>query len=83
MNSIDYSELRSLTARELISALIRDGFYIDRKSGSHHQFRHPVKGRVTLSFHHPGDTFPPKALKSIIQDAGWSREDLERLKISK
>ena len=83
MSSIDFSKLRSLTARELMSALIRDGFYVDRKSGSHYQFFHPTRGRVTLSFHHTKDTFPPKTLKSIIQDAGWNREDLERLKILK
>ncbi len=26
-----------------------------------------------------GDTFPPKTLKSMIQDAGWREEDLEGL----
>lgn len=83
MNSIDYSKLRSLTARKLINAPIRDGFYIDRRSGSHYQFLHPVRGRVTLSFHHSGDTFPPKTLKGIIRDAGWNEEDLKRLKILK
>lgn len=83
MSGIDYSRLRSLTARELLSALVRDGFHLDRKSGSHYQFRHPDKGRVTLSFHHSRDTFPPKTLRSIIQDAGWREEDLKRLKILK
>ena len=83
MSNIDYSKLRSLTARELMSALIKDGFYIDRESGSHYQFLHPNKGRVTLSFHHTRDTFPPKTLKSIVQDAGWNEEDLKRLKILK
>ncbi len=81
MNDIDYSKLRSLTAREIVNALIRDGFHIDRVSGSHHQFLHPAKGRVTVSFHHRRDTFPPKTLRSIIQDAGWTQEDLKRLKI--
>ena len=33
MNGIDYSKLRSLTAREIISALIRDGFDLNRTSG--------------------------------------------------
>jgi len=83
MSSIDYSKLRSLTARELFSALTRDGFRIERQSGSHYQLRHPAKGRVTLSFHHSRDTFPPKTLRSIIQDAGWEEEDLKRLKIIK
>ncbi len=37
MNEIDYSKLRSLTAKKLISALIKDGFYLDQGSGSHQQ----------------------------------------------
>lgn len=83
MSGIDYSKLRALTARRLVSALIKDGFHLDRISGSHHQYLHLNKGRVTLSFHHTGDTFPPKTLKSIIQDAKWSEEDLKRLNLLK
>jgi len=83
MNSIDYSKIRSLTARKIVNALIKDGFYLDRKSGFHHQFLHSVKGRVTISFHHPSDTFPLKTLRDIIQNAGWTEGDLERLKLLK
>ncbi len=83
MTEIDHSKLRSLTARRLISALTKDGFHLDRESGSHQQYLHLSKGRVTVSFHHPSDTFPPKTLKKIIQDAGWAEEDLRRLKLLK
>ncbi|GFP38818.1 type II toxin-antitoxin system HicA family toxin [Candidatus Hakubella thermalkaliphila] len=81
--SIDYSKLRSLTARRLISALTQDGFKLEREKGSHRQYIHPEKGRVTISFHHPSDTFPPKTLKSIIQDAAWTEQDLKRLGLLK
>jgi predicted RNA binding protein YcfA (HicA-like mRNA interferase family) len=81
--SIDYSKLRSLTARRLITALVQDGFELEREKGSHRQYLHPKKGRVTVSFHHPSDTFPPKTLKKIIQDAGWEEEDLKRLGLLK
>lgn len=81
MTEIDYSKLCSLTARRLISALIKDGFHLDRESGSHQQYLHSNKGRVTVSFHHPSDTFPPKTLKKIVQEAGWTEEDLRRLNI--
>ena len=83
MTEIDYSKLRSLTARRLISALIKDGFHLDRESGSHQQYLHSNKGRVTVSFHHPSDTFPPKTLKKIVQETGWTEEDLRRLKLLK
>ena len=33
--SIDYSRLRSLTARELAAALLADGFVLKRQRGSH------------------------------------------------
>jgi len=83
MSEIDYSNLRSLTAKRIISAFPKDGFYLDRESGSHQQYLHPNKGRVTVSFHHPSDTFPPKTLKKIIQEAGWIEKDLKRLKLLK
>lgn len=83
MSDIDYLKLRSLTAKRIVSALIKDGFYLDRTSGSHHQFLHPVKGRVTVSYHHSGDSFPLKTLKDMILDAGWTEDDLKRLKLLK
>ena len=47
----DYGPLRGTTARELISALIRDGFAFDRGSGSHQIYRHSDGRRVTVTFH--------------------------------
>lgn len=80
---IDYSQLRSLTARELISALIRDGFYFHKQRGSHQQYRHPDGRQVTVSFHHSSDTFKPKILRSMVAiQARWAEEDLERLKLT-
>jgi predicted RNA binding protein YcfA (HicA-like mRNA interferase family) len=82
--SIDYSQLRSITAREIISALIRDGFYLRSQKGSHQRYRHPDGRMVTVSFHHPSDTFPPKTLKKMIEEqARWNEKDLKRLKLIK
>ncbi len=79
---IDYAKLRGLTARELMSALRRDGFVLDRQSGSHKHFRHPDHRRVTVSVHASRATFPPKTLKKIIEDqARWTERDLKRLAI--
>jgi predicted RNA binding protein YcfA (HicA-like mRNA interferase family) len=78
--AIDYSQLRSLTDREIIAALIRDGFVLRSQVGSHQRYRHADGRRVTVSFHHPRDTFPPKTLKSMIEDqARWTEDDLRRL----
>jgi predicted RNA binding protein YcfA (HicA-like mRNA interferase family) len=79
---INYALLRSLTAREIISALARDGFGWDGGSGSHQIYRHSDGRRVSVTFHAPGDTFPPKTLKSMIEkEARWTEEDLKRFKV--
>jgi predicted RNA binding protein YcfA (HicA-like mRNA interferase family) len=77
---IDYSKLRSITARHLITALEADGFTLNRQKGSHRHFKHPDGRRVTVSFHHASDTFRPGTLWSMIElQAQWTEEDLHRL----
>lgn len=55
--ALDYSRLRSLTARQIVAALFRDGFSFDRQAGAHRLYRHPDGRRVTVSFHRAGETF--------------------------
>jgi len=82
--TIDYSQLRSLTAREIISALVKEGFYLRRQVGSHGRYQHPDGRKTTVSFHRPSDTFPPKTLKNMIEDqARWTENDLKRLGLIK
>lgn len=82
--AIDYSKLKKLTAREIISALIRDGFELRNQKGSHQKYRHSDKRRVTVSFHSPSDTFTAKILKSMIEvQACWTEADLKRLNLIK
>lgn len=83
---IDYSKLRGVTARQIVRALRKDGFQLDKqRRGAHQQYRHPDdKRRVTVSFHSGGDTFPPKTLKTMIErQAKWTEEDLKRLGLLK
>ncbi len=78
--TINYSKLRSLTARQLAAALRADGFTLRRQRGSHRRYAHPDGRRVTLTFHHAADTFPLGTLRSIIErQACWSEDDLWRL----
>jgi predicted RNA binding protein YcfA (HicA-like mRNA interferase family) len=80
--TIDYSKLRSITARQFTTALHADGFELQRQKGSHRHYRHPDGRRVTLSFHHSGDTFRPGTLRSIIEvQARWTADDLSRVKL--
>lgn len=73
------SLLKNITANEFRHALERDGFKQTKKKGGHLVFRHPDGRRVVLAYHRSSDTFPPKTLKSMIQDAGWGEGDLKRL----
>ena len=80
MSEINFSRLRSLTARQITRALRRDGFDLETQTGSHQQYRHPDGRRVTVTYHHPGDTYSIRTLRAMIQgQARWTAEDLRRL----
>lgn len=80
--AIDYAALRSLTAREIVAALNRDGFFFVGQRGSHQRYRHANGRTVTVAPHAGGDTFTIKTLRAMIQlQAKWPEEDLKRLKL--
>ena len=82
MNKIDYGKLGSLAARELIKALLKEGFVFTRQRSSHHRYSHPDGRKVTVPFTRSGDTFATRTLKSIIEkQAKWNEEDLKRLNL--
>jgi hypothetical protein len=58
-----------MTSKDLMRVLKKDGWYLDRVKGSHHQFKHPVKtGIVTLP--HPKKDLPLKTINSVLTQAG-------------
>lgn len=58
-----------MDSREVIRRLRKDGWYEVGQSGSHKQFKHPVrKGRVTVV--HPKRDIPKGTLKSIEKQSG-------------
>jgi predicted RNA binding protein YcfA (HicA-like mRNA interferase family) len=82
--AIDYSGLRSVTARDLIAALSRDGFSFVRQVGSHRRYKHSDGRRVTIAPHGRSGTFARKTLKTIIEDQSrWTEADLVRLGLLK
>jgi predicted RNA binding protein YcfA (HicA-like mRNA interferase family) len=82
MSDIEWRRLRNITAREMIGALIRDGFVLYNQRGSHQRYRHADGRRVTLTFHRAGDTFPIGTLRSMIElQAQWTEGDLRRLSL--
>lgn len=58
-----------MSSREVLRRLKADGWYEVAQSGSHKQFKHPVKpGRVTVPF--PKREIPIGTLKSIEKQSG-------------
>lgn len=58
---------------EVIAILPADGWYLDRVSGSHRQFRHPRKPGTTTVAGKLSATLPPGTEKSILRQAGIER----------
>ena len=72
--------LRNTPVRELIRALERDGFSLDRSGTTGARiYRHADGRRVVIHYHHGGDTLTRKTLRSILGSLRWTEADLERL----
>jgi predicted RNA binding protein YcfA (HicA-like mRNA interferase family) len=68
-----------VTAADLIRALRRDGWEIERQTGSHAQLRHPSKpGQVTVAVH-ARKIVPLGTLARILAAAGLTPDQLREL----
>ncbi|KAF0212648.1 MAG: hypothetical protein FD139_212 [Methylocystaceae bacterium] len=70
--------LPNVTAKELVRALEKAGFVLQRQKGSHATFRHPETKRTTVVPLHSGDVKRP-LLKMILLQAGLTEEELLKL----
>lgn len=65
--------MKSYSSREVIRALLDDGWFEVNCEGDHHQFKHTAKpGKVTVT--HPAKDIPIRTLKSIGKQAGLKFE---------
>lgn len=63
-----------MKVREVIKLLKADGWYLDRTTGGHRQFKHPAKpGTVTVAGK-LGVDVPPGTLNSILKQAGLKED---------
>jgi predicted RNA binding protein YcfA (HicA-like mRNA interferase family) len=75
-------KLKNVTVREFIRALEKDGFEFKRQRGSHKVYFHPERNRqVLIAYHHSSETILSGMLHDLIDDAGWTEDDLIRLKL--
>ncbi|MCD4782465.1 MAG: type II toxin-antitoxin system HicA family toxin [Candidatus Eremiobacteraeota bacterium] len=76
-------ELKQITTKKFIRALEKNGFKRTKKKGGHLVYRHPDGRRIVVSFHKSGGTFRRKTLQGMIEDAGWTENDLRNLGLIK
>jgi predicted RNA binding protein YcfA (HicA-like mRNA interferase family) len=72
-------KLPRITARDLVRALRRAGWYDDRQVGSHLTLRHPNRPGAVQVPMHVGDVLAPKTLQSALDQAGMTTDELREL----
>ncbi len=72
-------ELPVVTAKEVLRALLRAGFYVHHQTGSHARLLHETRPelRVTIPIH--ARDLPPPLLKRILKQAALSAEEFLEL----
>lgn len=76
-----WSQLKSLTAKDLIGALCRDGWEEEASRGATRGFKKDDK-RIVVHYH-PKKTYRPKLLKDLLGKTDWAADDLRRLRLIK
>ncbi len=69
------SNLASLTSKDLVRILQRKGFILDRSSGSHQIWLHPISRKRAIVPMHSKD-LPTGTLYTILKQAGLDKNDL-------
>ncbi|MDC2864564.1 type II toxin-antitoxin system HicA family toxin [Bacillus sp. BP-3] len=63
-------EVVTISSREVIKKLKKEGWFLTNIKGNHHQFKHPSKvDKVTVK--HPCKNIPKGTLRSIYKQVGW------------
>ncbi len=72
------TRLPRLKAKDVMRALRRAGFSVERSRGSHFFLKH-ADGRTTVVPVHSGETIGPGLLRAILEDANMSPEEFREL----
>jgi len=67
-----------MSARDLVTALQKDGFTERRVAGDHHIFTHPDGRVVPVAYARSSQTFPIGTLRKMVKLARWTEDDLRR-----
>lgn len=78
-----WEQLKGKTADDIISALLKDGFKPDDKLRTERVYRRHDGMRITIHYHKKGTSYRQGLLKALLEDTGWSIDDMRRLKLIK
>ena len=78
-----WDQLKNKNKDDLIKALFKDGFIPDVELRTERVYRHPDGRKVTIHYHKGSDCYHPGLLKALLEDIGWSENDMRRLKFIK
>jgi predicted RNA binding protein YcfA (HicA-like mRNA interferase family) len=73
------NRLPSVTGRDVVRALERGGWELQRVAGGHHHYRHPSRGGLVTVPVHAGQTLPVWLVKSILRQAGLTDDEFRDL----
>jgi len=78
-----WDQLKNKTADDLISALSKDGFVLDVKLRTERIYRHNDGRKISIHYHKSSQCYGKGLMKGLLQDIGWSEDDMRRLKLIK
>lgn len=70
------SNLPSVSGKDVVKALEKLGFYLDRVSGSHHVMKKANPGRTAPVPVHGNADLPKGTLRNILKQAGITKDQL-------
>jgi len=77
-----WDQIRNKTCEEIIAALSKDGWQKDSSRGSQQIFRKATGRMVSIHFH-PGKTYGARLLRALLDDIGWTEDEMRHLKFIK
>jgi len=72
-------KLPRITAKKILAALLRSGFYVHHQTGSHANLRHHSRQHLRIVIPIHGRELAPKTIKSIIVQAELTVEQFLKL----
>ena len=74
-----WNQIKNKSPKDFIKALRKDGWNKDASKGAVQVFRNPRDNRRVTIHVHPGKIYGPLMVKALIEDIGWSIQDMKRL----